>query len=226
MVLKRFNPAEIYGNCMLEYSYTECTASCVRGLAYALAELRPDLPTDLRAAMEASIERGRRFLVDAQHENGAWAGFWGVNFTYGTYFAVHGLLAAGMSPDHPSIDRAVRWLVEHQRADGGWGESWKGLLDESDVPLPDDEASVGAQTAWALLTLMAATPREHDEDLSRSIRRGITFLIDLQADDGGWPHDRATGVFFNTAVLDYRLYKHEFPTWALARFLGRSSREG
>src|SRR5690606_30764517 len=35
MVLKRFNPAEMYGNCMLEYSYAECTASCIRGLAVA-----------------------------------------------------------------------------------------------------------------------------------------------------------------------------------------------
>ena len=34
---------------------------------------------------------------------------------------------------------------------------------------------------------------------------------------------RATGVFFNTAVLDYRLYRQIFPAWALARHLGREA---
>jgi hypothetical protein len=34
--------------------------------------------------------------------------------------------------------------------------------------------------------------------------------------DGGWPRQAASGVFFQTAVLDYRLYKDVFPTWALA----------
>ena len=43
MVLRHFNPAEIYGNCMLEYSYSECTASCVRGLAYARKQLGSSL---------------------------------------------------------------------------------------------------------------------------------------------------------------------------------------
>ena len=38
LVLRQFNPAEIYGNCMLEYSYSECTASCIRGLAYVRVE--------------------------------------------------------------------------------------------------------------------------------------------------------------------------------------------
>ncbi len=214
MVLKYFNPAEIYGNCMLEYSYTECTASCVRGLAHALDHFGSKMPTRLRAAVEAAMERGTRFMLEAQHENGGWAGFWGINFTYGTYFAVHGLIAAGLPADHPSIRRGVTWLVDHQRPDGGWGESWRGSLDGSDVPIPDDEASVITQTAWAVLTLMLAAP----DSASDAIRRGIAFLVDRQQADGGWPSDRATGVFFNTAVLDYRLYKQEFPTWALARF--------
>jgi hypothetical protein len=37
-----------------------------------------------------------------------------------------------------------------------------------------------------------------------------------QGTGGGWPHQAASGVFFHTAVLDYRLYKDTFPTWALA----------
>jgi lanosterol synthase len=223
MVLRRFNPAEIYGNCMLEYSYTECSGSCVRGLAYALRQLtsRPSgaeeadrIPLQLRTAMRDAIDRGSRFLLERQHAGGAWLGFWGINGTYGTLFATAGLVASGTSPAHPSVHRACRWLVESQRADGGWGESFEGLLHDKDIQLPAGERSLAVQTAWALLTLLECAPHERD-----AIERGIAFLVALQRPDGSWPPEHPTGVFFNTAVLDYALYRQIFPAWALARYL-------
>ncbi|HEY8375772.1 MAG TPA: prenyltransferase/squalene oxidase repeat-containing protein, partial [Nannocystis sp.] len=218
LVLRHFNPAEIYGNCMLEYSYTECTASCVRGLALARRDLGDALPPGLRADVDGAIDRGVGFLLRAQHPDGGWLGFWGINFTYGTFFAVHALLAAGLPKTHPAIRRAVAWLLRHQRPDGGWGESFEGLLDGRDVPIPAGEPSLVVQTAWAVLTLMAS---ETDEE-APAIARAIAYLRARQADHGGWPRERASGVFFNTAVLDYDLYKHVFPAWALARYLARA----
>jgi lanosterol synthase len=50
----------------------------------------------------------------------------------------------------------------------------------------------------------------------------MALLIARQGASGAWPGERASGVFFNTAVLDYRLYRQVFPTWALARYLGRA----
>jgi lanosterol synthase len=225
MVLRHFNPAEIYGNCMLEYSYTECTASCVRGLAVARRVLGHELG-DLRPPVDAAIDRGVAALLAAQHENGAWAGFWGINFTYGSFFAVHGLLAAGMSPHHPAIARATAWLLAAQRPDGGWGESFEGLIQNRDVPLPPGEPSLAAQTGWAVLTLLATLPpgaRTHPADapVRAAVDRGVAFLVARQQPDGAWPPERASGVFFNTAVLDYLLYRQVFPAWALARYLGR-----
>lgn len=217
MALIHFNPAEIYGNCMLEYSYSECTASCVRGLALARREL-PDMPPGLLADVDGAIERGVAFLLRAQHPEGGWLGFWGINFTYGTFFAVHALLAAGLPASHPSLRRAVRWLLAHQRPDGGWGESFQGLLDGSDVQLPAGEPSLVVQTAWALLTLMAAATGDEEP----AIARGLAYLLERQDVHGGWPRERATGVFFNTAVLDYDLYKLVFPAWALARAQARA----
>ena len=73
--------------------------------------------------------------------------------------------------------------------------------------------SLVVQTAWAVLTLMEVAPYER-----ASIDRGIRFIVSVQTDDGSWPPERATGVFFNTAVLDYRLYRQIFPAWALARW--------
>jgi squalene/oxidosqualene cyclase-like protein len=36
LVLERLNTAEIFGNCMIEHSYVECTASCMQGLSSTL----------------------------------------------------------------------------------------------------------------------------------------------------------------------------------------------
>ncbi|MCH9685518.1 MAG: 2,3-oxidosqualene cyclase [Deltaproteobacteria bacterium] len=218
MVLRRYNPAEIYGNCMLEYSYTECTGTCVRGLAYAERQLGDAIPRGLRSQVRQAVELGSQALLTAQHETGGWLGFWGINVTYGTLFASAGLHAAGLSSMHPSIVRGARWLVEAQRADGGWAESYEGLLRDAPVSVPDDEPSNVTQTAWALLTLLEVAPHERE-----AIDRGVAWLLSRQDETGGWPSERATGVFFNTAVLDYRLYRHVFPAWALARYLAHVS---
>ena len=214
MMLRRFNPAEIYGNCMLEYSYTECTGSCVRALAWIARTLGDAIPAELGRRIRDAVNAGQRFLLAGQHECGAWLGFWGVNGTYGSMFAVSGLMAAGLGRSHPSIVRACRWLVESQRDDGGWGESYVGMLEQRPVTLPEEVPSTVTQTAWALLTLLEAAPHER-----AAIDRGIALLTTRQLADGRWPDELATGVFFNTAVLDYVLYRQIFPTWALARYL-------
>jgi len=214
MLLRRFNPAEMYGNCMLEYSYTECTGSCVRTLAYVLEHVGWRLGEALRARMRQAIAAGTTFLRGSHDgTTGAWLGFWGINVTYGTFFAAGGLMAGGVPPSSTLLAGAVRWLVDHQRPDGGWGESWEGMTEEKAVPLPADAPSLVTQTAWALLTLLEAAPSER-----AAIDRGVRFLLARQGGDGAWPPEAASGCFFNTAVLDYELYRQVFPAWALARY--------
>lgn len=215
MLLKHYNPAEIYGNCMLEYSYAECSGSCIRALAFAERELAEDMPAALRTRVREAVAAGRAFLLSQQHEDGGWLGFWGVNVTYGTFFATSGLRAAGLPLSHPSFARASRWLVAHQRPDGGWAESYLGLLEDAPHDLEHGEPSTVTQTAWALLTLMDIAPHETD-----AIERGLAYLRQMQRDDGTWPPETPSGVFFNTSVLDYELYRQIFPVWALARAIG------
>jgi squalene cyclase len=43
----------------------------------------------------------------------------------------------------------------------------------------------------------------------------IKVLQDRQMEDGNWPREGAGGVFFNTSMLHYDMYRTYFPIWAL-----------
>ncbi len=219
-ILRHFNPSELYGSCMIEGSYVECTGSCLRGLASARHHLGADLPAPMHARIEKAIVRGTRLLLHSQHKSGGWAGFWGIHFTYGTFFVVSGLRAAGLPVQHDAFAAATRFLLASQRPDGGWGESFRGLHRGEPVQLAPQQPSSVVQTAWALLTLLDL---RHDQPATaQAIERGLAFLCRNQQADGSWPREPASGVFFKTAVLDYKLYRQIFPAWALARALART----
>ena len=67
-------------------------------------------------------------------------------------------------------------------------------------------------TAWALLALMDIVDPRSD-----AVSRGLAWLRQKQQPDGSWPQQAVNGVFFGSAMLDYRLYKSYFPAWALTR---------
>jgi len=206
--LERLNAAEMFGNCMTERSYVECTASCVGALA-RLARRDSALAPRVNAAIAAAV----KFLRASQREDGSIPGAWGVNFTYGAFHFVAGLRAAGVAADDPALARAAEWLLRHQRVDGGWGEHWSGCRDDRYV---ESAASQPVQTAWALLALLDVVGAAHP-----AVASGAAWLVTHQRADGGWPAGGVNGVFFGTALLDYRLYHAYFPAWALARSAAR-----
>ena len=59
LILEHINPSEMYGNCMTERSYTECTASCVG----ALARFRRRFPATLRDEIDARRRSRRRAVA-------------------------------------------------------------------------------------------------------------------------------------------------------------------
>jgi len=210
MFLERFNPSEMFGNCMVEHSYVECTASCMEGLRQGLDRFSHLLSTDDVADMRTAIDRGAALLRRTQLDDGSWPGFWGVNYTYGTLFGVVGLLAAGATGTDPAIRRACRWVVDARLGDGGWGESYTGCVEERYVPAPESQV---IQTSWALMTLLRA---DYDGPGAReAIDEGLRILVERQLPDGDWPKEGVGGVFFNTAMHHYCLYKNYFPLWAL-----------
>lgn len=202
--LEKLNPSEMYGSCMTERSYLECTSSSIK----ALTHFRSACPGMMTGTIERAIRRGVAFLCLRQRDDGSWPGFWGVNFTYAIFHAVLALRAAGLPPSDPRLRKAADWLIDKQHADGGWGEHFFGCLHERFVDRPESQV---VQTSWALLALLEILPVETD-----SIGRGIAWLKSRQSSDGSWRQEGVTGVFFGTAMLDYRLYGSYFPAWALA----------
>lgn len=208
--LEWLNPAEMFGDSMTEGSYVECTASCIAALARARqCLLRPSI-------VDGPIARAVACLRGLQYENGAWPGAWGVRLVYGTMFGIRGLVAGGVPASDPQVRKAAAWLRSHQREDGGWGEAH--VAGASDRYRPAEESQV-IQTAWALSALVEA----EDWD-SEAMDRAARFLARAQREDGDWPDQAPAGVFFHTALLDYRLYKTYFPVWALAQYETRRLR--
>jgi squalene/oxidosqualene cyclase-like protein len=212
LLLEKLNPSEMFGNCMVEHSYIECTASALDALArFRKIRTTGILPKGCATAMA----RGTRFLLSQQGPDGEWPGFWGVNYTYGTFFAIRGLLACGIAEKSPCVRRACDWLVRRQKSDGGWGEHWIGMIENRYVEHPESQVIM---TAWALLTLLLAKDDRHG-----AIERGVKLLISRQAQNGSWPREGVAGVFFQTALLHYDLYRDYFPLWALGLFRQKCS---
>jgi len=200
------NPSEMFGRCMVERSYTECTASCLM----ALCEVQRRYPNLLRTRVGNAITRARSFLLASQNTNGTWDAAWGVHYIYATMFGVRGLLAAGVAPTDERVRLSCRWLLAHQHADGGWGEHPPSGKAPRYV---DAQASLSVQTAWALITLIEAA-----EPNTAALVRGADYLESTQMESGQWPDGQFVGVFFETALLNYRLYRQYFPVMALALF--------
>lgn len=205
--LEWFNPSQVFANIMVDYSYVECTSASLQALVAAKASVAPTL----HAQIDRAIARGRRFLLDRQRADGSWEGSWGICFTYGTWFGVRGLLAAGLTPLDAPIVAAAQFLQRTQHADGGWGEHYRSCIERRYVPR--DESSV-VNTAWALLALLDA-----GMVLQPQVERAVQMLLARQLPDGDWPREALTGVFNRTTCINYELYRRYFPLWALASFL-------
>lgn len=202
--LEWMNPAEMFGRCMTERSYVECAASSLM----ALSVVQRRYPDVLQAQIRIAIAEGCDFLTRTQNKDGTWDAAWGVHYVYGTMFGVRGLLAAGVAPDDERIRKACRWLLSHQRPDGGWGEHHSSAAKGRYV---EARTGLSVQTAWALIALIEAGEADR-----AALVRAADFLESTQRESGEWPDGEFVGVFFETALLNYRLYRQYFPVMALA----------
>ena len=158
-------------------------------------------------ASHPAIARGLAYLRATQRPWGSWYGRWGVNHVYGTWCVISALTALHVGRD--MIERAAAWLISVQNGDGGWGESCHSYADETFAGFGRSTAS---QTAWAVLALQLAGFAQHS-----SARAGLAYLCTTQRENGTWDEPECTGTGFpRDFYINYHLYRHLFPTMALA----------
>jgi squalene-hopene/tetraprenyl-beta-curcumene cyclase len=158
-----------------------------------------------------AIRKGINYLLETQEQDGSWYGRWGVDYIYGTFLALRGLQAAGVSDREAPVQRALEWVRSIQNFDGGWGESCASYDANQYVAGP----STPSQTAWAVLALLAG-----GDTTSTTLLDGIDYLIKTQKRDGSWDEQYATGTGFpKVFYLSYHLYRNSFPLLALNTFL-------
>jgi squalene-hopene/tetraprenyl-beta-curcumene cyclase len=163
-----------------------------------------------------SVRKGVEYLIRAQEQDGSWYGRWGVDYIYGTFLALRGLKAAGVSEREAYVQRALEWVRSIQNFDGGWGESCESYKQGAFV----GAASTPSQTAWAILALLAG-----GDTTSTSLHDGIEHLLRTQKNDGTWDEELATGTGFpQVFYLCYHLYRNSFPLLALNDFLKTGAR--
>lgn len=156
------------------------------------------------------IQRGIAALLQQQEKDGSWYGRWGICYIYGTWAALTGLIAVGVSPNKKSIQRAVKWLEEIQNPDGGWGESCRSDIEKKFVPLGK---STLTHTSWALDGLISAAPR-----MTPAIQSGITYLIN-SLDDKDWTSAYPKGQgMAGGFYIHYHSYDMIFPLLALTHY--------
>jgi squalene/oxidosqualene cyclase-like protein len=204
--LELFNASDCFSHIMIDYSWTECSASAIQ----ALVAFQARYPKNLTDIIQNSIRRGIRFLLKRQRADGSWEGSWGICFTYGTWFATTALLAAGFSRDAQPLQHAMAFLRSKQLPDGGWGESVESCREDHYI---HTESGQAVMSAWALLALIHCGQAHTD-----SVRRGIAFLRQRQQADGSWPSEHLAGIFNKTCGIHYDNYLKIFPLWALALY--------
>jgi squalene-hopene/tetraprenyl-beta-curcumene cyclase len=167
-----------------------------------------------RLGLNPEIDRVVAYMKKEQQADGSWFGRWGVNYIYGTWQALTGLSAVGVSADDPAVIAGANWLLAHQHPGGGWGESPDSYQDPS---LRGRGNPTASQTAWAVMGLIASG-RIDDP----AVQRGIRFLLDRQRDDGTWYEPEFTGTGFPLVFyLKYHYYSVYFPLMAMSLYASK-----
>jgi squalene-hopene/tetraprenyl-beta-curcumene cyclase len=134
-----------------------------------------------------------------------------VNYVYGTWQALVGLIGAGVKEEDPAVLAGANWLLCCQQPCGGWGESADSYADPR---LRGQGPPTASQTAWAVMGLVAAGFQGHP-----AVLRGVQYLIERQNGDGTWNEPEFTGTGFpQVFYLRYHYYRIYFPLMAMSRW--------
>ncbi|WP_040208765.1 terpene cyclase/mutase family protein [Neobacillus jeddahensis] len=158
----------------------------------------------------STIKKGVNWIMKHQEQNGSWYGRWGICYLYGTWAALTGLAAVGVSPNHSTIQKAIKWLLSVQNQDGGWGESCQSDSKKRYVPL---QVSTLTHSAWALDALISMS-----EKTTPVIERGLNYLLgSLEKVDWTTAYPKGQGMA-GGLYIHYHSYRYIFPLITFANY--------
>uniref|UniRef100_A0A3B6I6U9 Squalene cyclase C-terminal domain-containing protein n=1 Tax=Triticum aestivum TaxID=4565 RepID=A0A3B6I6U9_WHEAT len=208
-LIEVLNPSESFLNIMVNYPSVECTSSVLE----ALIMFSENYPGYRKDEIGKCIKNCAMFIENSQRKDGSWFGIWGICFTYGTLFAVKGLIAAGSTYDNSSfIRKACNFLLSKQLSTGGWGETYLSSETKSYVDATSPHA---VNTAWAMLALVYAGQVERDP---APLYHAAKELMNMQLDTGEFPQQEHVGCFNCSVYFNYGNYCNLYPIWAIGEF--------
>lgn len=208
-LLEMINPAEVFGNIMVEYPYVECTDSSVLGLIYF-----SKCQSYRRDDIHLTVKRAINYIINAQKPDGSWYGSWGICYTYAGMFALEALSEEGYTYTNSDVVRkGCDFLVKRQMSDGGWGENMRACETHTYI---SSKKSLVVQTAWAVVGLLLA--KYPDQKI---INQGIRLILSRQQPSGEWLYESDEGVFNHSCAIEYPDYKFVFPIKAIGLYIKR-----